>query len=73
MKKATIASLLILCGSTAALAQVTTQSVDPGLQNNVTANTTVDQPVAEPVPMPEPSEMNTTTPDPMISNTPTPK
>ena len=38
MRTRTLASLIILCGSTAALAQMTTPAQTPETQNNVTTN-----------------------------------
>jgi hypothetical protein len=41
MRTKTLASLLILCGSTAAIAQITTEPQD-SLTNNTVVNNTVD-------------------------------
>lgn len=64
MKKSTIASLLILCGSTAALAQVATPPNEGGLVNNTTANTSVDQP-ADPAADAAPDNTTANSPTPM--------
>ncbi|MEP9402836.1 hypothetical protein [Sphingomonas sp. VNH70] len=47
MRKSTFASLLILCGSTAAIAQVTTPQTDPTMQSNTIDNTTLGSPVPQ--------------------------
>ena len=58
MRKATVASLLILCGSTAAIAHVATGPVDAGLQNMGNNTTT-----PTPTPTPEPSDNGTMPPN----------
>ena len=53
MRKATVASLLILCGSTAAIAHVATGPVDPQTQNwtgNNSTDTTTPTPTPDPTP-----------------------
>lgn len=68
MRKTTLASLLILCGSTAALANVTTATTEPQTQNWTGNNTT-----AMPEPMaPVEAGNNTADATPMPAETPTP-
>ncbi len=72
MRKSTLASLLILCGSSAAIAQVTQTPTDPTTQSNTIDNVTVDSPTpqttgpTDPIPTPttptEPTTDNTTPP-----------
>jgi hypothetical protein len=57
MRKATVASLLILCGSTAAIAHVASGPVDPATQNWTGNNTT------DPAPAPTPTGNETSTPN----------
>ncbi|HWK36841.1 hypothetical protein [Sphingomonas sp.] len=62
MRKATVASLLILCGSTAAIAHVATGPVDAGMQNWSGNNTA--EPAPAPTPAPEPTPEPTPEPAP---------
>lgn len=68
MRKSTIASLLILCGSTAALAQVTPRTGDPvGNTTTLTNDQTLEPsappaPDATPVPLDNGVVANTTEP-----------
>ena len=57
MRKSTIASLLILCGSTAALAQVT-----PSEPQQTANNTTMSNSMIEPMPAPGNETMTPTPP-----------
>ncbi|WP_326523611.1 hypothetical protein [Sphingomonas sp.] len=66
MRKSTIASVLILCGSTAALAQVATPAPTQDINNNIVTNET---PPPTPSPMPAPEPNPTPAPDPVTNNT----
>ena len=57
MRTKTLASLLILCGSTAAIAQITTEPQD-SLTNNTVANNTVEP--VDSVPPADTAPANTT-------------
>ncbi len=68
MRKSTLASLLILCGSSAAIAQVTQTPTSPTTQSNtesgvLTDNVTVDSPTPQTTgptdPIPTPTETTT--------------
>jgi hypothetical protein len=64
MRKATVASILILCGSSAAIAHVATGPVDPQTQNWTANNTDAPAPtpMPAPAPTPEPTTGNETAP-----------